>query len=39
MSTLLGFVWLEEWIWGDGFEGIWVDCVEMKWLFGLMDGW
>jgi len=35
----VGFVWLEEWIWDDGFEGIWVNCVWMRRLFGLMDGW
>jgi len=35
----LGSVWLGEWIWEDGFEGIWVDCVRMKRLFGLRDGW
>jgi len=28
-----------EWIWDDGFEVIWVDCMWMRWLFGLMDGW
>ena len=35
----LDFVWLGEWIWRDEFEGIWVDCVGMKELFGLMDKW
>jgi len=35
----LGFIWLEEWIWENGFEGIWVDCGGKKRLFGLRDGW
>jgi len=33
------FVWLKEWIWEKWFEGIWVDCVWMIRLFGLMDIW
>ena len=35
--TLFG--WLEEWIWEDEFEGIWVDCEGMKMLFGLRNEW
>ena len=30
---------VEELVWGNGFEEIWVDCVGMKFLFRLMDGW
>jgi len=29
--------WRRTWIWGNEFEGIWVDCVWMVGLFGLMD--
>jgi len=36
VSTAL-FVCVGEWIWGDEFKGIWVDCMRMKRLFGLKN--